>query len=127
MSKLNENGYFRILEWGHTKVDDGVTFKEYQNFLNRLNTGWGEGRTEAVFRELFSSVDKSLTPTAFENAMRDGGRFHLSVEASFRHLEMIELNEARQSSTTATCIAIGAIIVTALIGLAQIWIAVCDR
>ncbi len=122
MSKMFKNGYFGVLTWGHESIDKGISYDDYLKFVEGLGNNWGEGRKDAVFRELFSSIENNLTPGAFSDAMREGGIFHLSVEASFRHLEMVELIEARQSSRTATWIAIIAIILTALMGIASIYV-----
>ena len=50
-------------------------------------------------------------------------RYQISAEAFMNYLEYIELEEARQSSKTATLIAIGAILISALLAIASIAIA----
>ena len=120
----DENLYTKILRWGYDRVDAGVTHEEFKIFLSSLNVEIGEQRQDAIFRELFDHVEKNLTTGAIPVAMRNNECFRLNLEGMFHHLERVELLEARSGSQKAMNVAIGSILLAALIGIAQIVVAV---
>lgn len=118
-----KNVYYEVLRWGNDHMDAGVSFEELMRFLNeKPETSLTEKRAKALFRELFTPLDGGKAPTFVEKAIDNDSRFHLKVEAAFRHIEIQELEEARQSSRNAMIVAIIAIVIGASVGIAQILI-----
>ncbi|MEN8832571.1 MAG: hypothetical protein ABF285_12255 [Pacificibacter sp.] len=121
----NNNVYYEILRWGNERIDEGVSFDDMQNFLESLPcTSLTVSRAEAVFCELFTPLEKGgMTTHAIIDACQRGAKFHLKVESTFRFLERQELEEARQSSRSAMTIAILSIVIGAIVGMVQIYLA----
>lgn len=114
------NLYFDVLKWASTRISKGVTYSEFKEFVDdRSAETLSDVRAKSIFRTLFVPVSGASTQMAVTDAIRDNLRFHLTVEAAFRHLEITELEHARQSSSTATWIAIAAILISIVVGLAD--------
>jgi len=119
-----KNVYYEVLRWGIQHIDTGVSFEDLKLFLNKNSKiSLTEKRAMALFRELFTPLDGGNTSGHVTNSISNGSKFHLTVEAAFRRIEIQELEEARQSSRSAMRVAIAAIVIGALVGIAQICIA----
>lgn len=124
MEEKSGNTYYQVLKWGHKRTESGVTFQEYERFLIDLGCHWGDGRKVAIFHELFISIEMNPTPSKSTTLRRDGAKFHLRVESSFRHIERVELEEARKSSRSAVYWAAGSMVLGAIVGAVQIGLSV---
>lgn len=116
--------YYDVLKWGTERGDEGGSFQELNKFLSE-NRDYpvNQARLHAIFIDLFTLV-KLGSPTLHRvnKGVGDGENFHLKVEAAFRYLEIEELEHARKSSQSATCIAITAIVIGIIVGGVQIWV-----
>ena len=118
----DENLYTKILQWGYDRVDTGVTYANFEKFILELGVEVGSSRQNALFLELFDHMEKNLVPHAKQQAIRNNEFFHLNIDATFRHLERIELTEAREGSRRALLwarVSLGAAI---FVGAAQIFL-----
>jgi len=115
-----ENLYTKILRWGYDRVNSGVTYSEFKGFIAEMDVELGESRMSALFRELFDHMETNLTLQAIHRAMGNNEPFHLNVEATFRHLERIELEEARNGSAQALFWARVSLCAAIVVGLIQI-------
>jgi len=115
-----ENLYTEILRWGYDRVNSGVTYTEFKGFIAEMDVGLGESRMSALFRELFDHMETNLTLDAVHSAMRNDEAFHLNVEATFRHLERIQLEEARSGSAQALFWARVSLSAAVVVGVIQI-------
>lgn len=118
-----ENLYTKILRWGYDKVDAGVTHEEFKIFLSELHVDIGDSRQDAIFRELFDHVEKNLNQHGITIAIRNNERFRLNLEAMFRHLERVELLEARKGATDALFWARVSLCAAVALGVIQILVA----
>jgi hypothetical protein len=115
------NIYFEILAWGNNHIDLGVSFAEFGSFLDGKEASIGLGRRRQLFKELFDHCERANQSQGYlDQALNSGEKFRLNVEASFRHIERLELVDARKSSKQAMCTAILAIVIGALVGVMQI-------
>lgn len=119
----DENIYTETLRWGYDKVDSGVTFEEFNIFLSDLNVEIGGSRRNALFRELFDHVEENLTQSAITDAIKNNERFRLNLDAVFRHMERIELLEARDGASTALFWARVSLCAAVALGVIQILVA----
>ncbi len=104
---MNDNNYIKLLKWGRDKGE--VTEQELIDKLNEFNMPSGQGGNQ-YFLNFF------VQGTFF----RAGGKHLLTFDAIFELNEHERLEEARTSSRIAMWIAIGAMIITVLVGLWQI-------
>jgi len=122
-----KNIYYEILRWGSEHMNAGASYTEFKSFLEEdSELSIEEKRAKALFRELFTPLDGGNTSGHVTSSIEDGSKFHLKVEAAFRHIEIQELEEARKSSRSAMCVAITAIVIGALVGVVQICIALSN-
>jgi len=124
MTKL-KSVYSDVLRWGNERIDEGVSFQEFKSFVDSKEaSSLSESRASGIFQELFTPIEfGTATQSQVNETIGNEGKFHLKVDAAFRFLEMQELEEARQSSKSAMKVAIFAIFIGAVVGIAQISIA----
>ncbi len=122
------NVYYEVLNWGHQRINEGVSFADLKGFLATKTTLQLEDkRAKALFLELFRPLEYgNLTVSAEIAALNDGTKFHLKLEAAFKYIELQELEEARQSSRSAMRIAVISIVIGIAVGVTQIWIALAN-
>lgn len=111
--------YFQAIEFGIDKLEEGVLFSDFNAHLEQLGIELSEYRTRIVFGEFYEVKEYENRAQPFD-AMDQDSIFVLRPEAVFRHLEHIELTEARQSSRRAMYIAIGSLTLAAIVGFVQI-------
>ncbi len=105
--------YIAILKYGKEHLQEGVTSEDLIKFLEHKKYEYQYDGY--MFKGIFLDVFRKPTGTV-------GGRnlCFMKMEAYFQLLEYEELKEARQSSKTATWIAIVAIIISAGLAFASI-------
>lgn len=124
MSAKPQNLYETILDWGYDRIDDGVTYPDFEEMLRVNNYELTGMRAEGIFLKLFVRMD-GRSDINYRTLRGDKfGRYSLTLEAVFRHLERVELLEARASSRNAMLMAAGSLLLAALVGVCQIAIAV---
>jgi hypothetical protein len=123
MSSIVEknNIYHEILHWGEDHIENGVSFSDFKSFLaDHLNDHFTEARAKSLFRELFTPLDGGNTPDHITKSMERESKFHLKVKAEFRRIQIVELKQATRSARSAMGVAIAAIVISLLVGFAQI-------
>jgi len=83
----------------------------------------GDNRARALFWEFYEAKEpeKRGNPT---QAIESNSLFILRADAAFRHLEHVELQEARSSSRNAMRIAISSLVLATIVGVIQISLAI---
>ena len=108
-----EDIYIELLRYGKEHLADGVTFGETRSYLQELRP---EAHLVQSDRELYDTFNE-----LFNNMSSQGSdRYGLSMEGYFHLLDHDELQEARKSSRNALRVAIGAIIISAILAAASI-------
>jgi len=77
-------------------------------------------KKENKFKDYFSLIEKEMQQSRIFICLEDNFKYALSFEDRFRLLEYEELQQAKKQSNIATWIAIIAMIITVIIGIAQI-------
>ena len=115
------NLYEAVLQWGYDNIDAGVTYSDYEKFLSNNDFSLAQPRYAEMFFEFFRPMERNSNSP--NDALSRGERFHLQAEAAFKHLERVELQEAREGARKAIWIAAISMSLTSIIGVAQIVIA----
>ncbi|MEQ5870237.1 hypothetical protein J4E08_10040 [Sagittula sp. NFXS13] len=119
------NIYEAIIAWGYDNIDQGVTVTQFDQFCSDWGTFVPQRRLREVFVETFVlRTGQGVATHDTEN--RDQQLWHLKLDAVFQHLDRVELEEARKSSKSAMWWAITSIVLTGVIGVAQIYVAMCE-
>ncbi|OOY20871.1 hypothetical protein BMI86_10215 [Thioclava sp. DLFJ5-1] len=119
------NIYEKILAWGYVRIDEGVTFQEFEQLLMQSSYEAREQRKLALFVDMFELRDVGRPPQhVLIAAAERGDQFTLTLDATFKHLERVELQEARDGARKAILWATVSLLATCVIGIAQIAIAV---
>ncbi|WP_088718705.1 hypothetical protein [Thioclava sp. F1Mire-8] len=122
-----ENIYEKILAWGYVRINEGVTFQDFEQLLMQSGYEARKQRKLALFLDMFELRDVGRPPRhVLIAAAERGDRFTLTLDATFKHLERIELQEAREGSRNAIFWAAVSLTVSALIGAIQIGIAMAS-
>jgi len=111
-----EDLYIEMLRYGKQHLADGVTESELLSYLQKLQPESVLVQSSGTF---FNTFDEAF-PFIGELSL-DGRRF-LSMEGYFNLLEHDELQEARQSSRNALWVAIGAIVISAILAGVSIYV-----
>ncbi|MCZ4269036.1 hypothetical protein O4H48_14140 [Rhodobacteraceae bacterium G21628-S1] len=123
--EFTENIYHKILAWGHSRVDTGATFPDFLERFGPNGFGLSDDRCFELFDELFTHMErKNLVHRARYEAATAGENFQLTVEAAFKFLERIEIQDARTTSRSAMKWAAWSMVLTAAIGCLQVIIGV---
>jgi hypothetical protein len=104
---MKDNNYIELLKWGRAKGE--VTDQELIQKLNEYNMPSGYGGNPLSLNFFVQGI-----------FFRTGDKNMLTFDAVFELNEHERLEEARKSSRNAMWIAIGAMIISALVGLWQI-------
>lgn len=119
-----QNIYEAILEWGYEHIDEGVSYQDYEKMLAEGGFELHYARIEQLFMELFERANGPPGVTYLMLRRAPSTRYSLKVEAAFRHLERLELVEARASSRNAMLMAGISLILAAIVGACQIGISI---
>lgn len=115
------NAYEAILAWGYERVDEGVTQEDFRKFIIDNGLNINEPRGRALFLEFFTPLEEANIPkNVVFRRMNSGALFQLTVDASFRYLELVELKEAREGSRRAMIVAIASLVLAAAVGVVQV-------
>jgi hypothetical protein len=104
---MKQNNHIELLKWGRDKVE--VTENELIDKLKELGMPSGHG-----------GYQYALNPFVQGIFFRAGDKHLLTFDAIFELNEHERLEEARKSSRIAMWIAIGAMLISVLVGLWQI-------
>lgn len=106
---MKNDKYIELLKWGRDKGE--VTEEELINKLKEFNMPSGVTGQQWALNFFVQGI-----------FFRAGNMHTLTFDAVFELYEHEKLEEARKSSRIATWIAIGALIISALVGLWQIYL-----
>ena len=125
MTRKRETGnlYFQVIEFGLDKLEDGVTFQEFGQFITQLEIQMSDYSARTVFMEFYKVKERENCGNP-DTAIDAGDFFVLKADAAFRHLEHVELQEARSSSRNAMKMAIRSLLLAAIVGGIQISLAI---
>lgn len=119
-----QNIYEAILEWGYERIDEGVSYQDYEKMLADEGFELHYVRVEQVFMELFERANGPPGVSYLMLRKAPSTRYSLKVETAFRHLERLELVEARASSRSAMWMAGISLLLAAIVGACQIGISI---
>ena len=113
-----EDIYIALFRYGKKHIHDGVTLKDAFEHLRALEIDSEFLKSEEAFCNTFGRTFQKDAGTGKDKEF-------LNLDAYFKLLEYDELHQARASATQAKWIAIGAIVVAAVMAAAsiglQIW------
>lgn len=105
--------FIPLIELGLEKGDDGTSVEEAKEYLKHKNLLTNEQNLEPfylVFADFFE-----IGEIFYQHLQKQATKkFFLRTDTYFRYLEYIELQEARKTSMEAKCLAIVAIVISAL-------------
>jgi hypothetical protein len=117
---MRQNLYLQVLEWAFNKTPNGFTEEELFKSFN-IVTSEQRGWYLTTFRNS-SNGNQTLIESVSSTVIN---RWHLTEKGITNAVEYIELREALKSGKRATCIAILALIIGILTGLAQVYVQIC--
>ena len=125
MTRERETGniYFRAIGFGLDRLEDGVGFQTFRQHISELGIPMSEYRVRMVFME-FYEVKEQENRGSPDRAIKDNALFVLRSDFVFRHLEHVELQEARSSSRNAMRMAMCSLVLATIVGALQISLAI---
>jgi len=118
-----ENLYFLSIEFGISKLKEGVTYKSYCDHISQRGFGISAYYSLTTFTDFYTLMESGGKNDS-HRAAKDGKIFVLKPESVFRHLEHVELKEARASSRNAMTMAAISFGLAAVVGAVQISLAI---
>jgi hypothetical protein len=112
-----------IHKYGYEHIYDGVTFKDTLEYLEQHSINVKDARMLDRIKVAFSVTydhNPGLVPYLNEGGTHYTSILTLPIESYFRYLDYIDLKETREGSAKATKIAITAIVIGIVVGIAQI-------
>ncbi len=124
MNKKPKNSiYVKTLLWAYEKQHIGFTKEEMKSGLGLTDQEW------VWINWMFTNGLGGAAPLIWSiSGNEDYGKiFYLSADGIAAAVDYLELKEAQEGGRRATWIAITAIIIGVLVGLAQIWVQLCSK
>ena len=107
--------YIKVLLWAFDRKDAGFTLEELREAMNVNQSQW------EWIEWMFTNALNGDSPLIWYRIVADGRRYYLTVSGSAAAIDYLELSEAQQSGKRATLIALVAITISIVTGLAQIY------
>ena len=114
-----EDLHIAILKYGKDKLETGVTFEQIYSYIKNEGYEVSEERMETYLFGNYEPMERKDNTNPMK-AMREGAKFTLSVESTFRLIEHDEFKSANRSSRIATYFATAALAVSILSAWASI-------
>ena len=126
-SNFDKSWYTQILLWAYDKSHEGgFTEQELFDFFNIKSNSDEYYLYLKVFKGGNPHQGESSIIVHFRNK-NDVSYWCLSASGMAAAVDYKELKEAQEGGKRATRIAIVSIVIGVIVGIAQIWVAVCDK
>lgn len=124
LTRTEKSLYIRILIWAYNKQEKGFTWGELHNAFN-LNDAQQQW-VEKIFHSNMPSSENLVDHLNF-SSFNGGNLLVMTAKGTSLAIDYLNLKEAERSGKRAEKIAVVAIIVGIVVGLAQIVITICYR
>lgn len=115
----NRDYIIEMHQYAYSNVEKGCTLPEMISHLESLGIKADEQPLNNSIIQVFGQiyVDSYRATTGYTQG---DSRYWIQAEAYYRHLDYLEMQDARQNSKQATKLAIWAIVISGLLALGQI-------
>lgn len=122
--KTEQSLYIRILIWAYNRQESGFTWGDLQNefSLNPRQLEW----VQKVFRSNMPQSDNLIDHLSY-NDEKDSHQFVITAKGTSAAIEYLSLREAKKSGRRAEKVAIVAIAIGVIVGIAQVIIQIYFR
>lgn len=113
-----ESLYVKILIWAYKKQESGFTWKDLEDEFSLTNyqMQW----VQKIFRSNMSASENLIDHLSY-NDEENSHKFVITAKGTSAAVDYLNLKEAEKSSARAETIALVAIVIGVLVGLAQIF------
>lgn len=116
--KTEESLYIKILVWAYSQQESGFTWEDLKNKFN-LNYDQEQWALK-IFRSNMPSSENLIDH--IYNQGKNEHKYFITAKGTSAAVDYLNLEEAKKSSSRAEKIALTAIVIGVLVGIAQIYI-----